>query len=167
MVVDSPERNAAFARRWHLPIPIQSDPGGEQYLRPLELWNAEERGGIAVPALLVISPDGEVAERVLSRDFADRIHDEDVLLALEEKGYPALESGAALVEATEAGDAEVEGAFRAEDFRMFFIGNMIATRALAQRISDPDGLEEIKAHGKMSSSFVRAWSERLKAVKAG
>ncbi len=65
MVVDPDGRNAALAKRWHLPFRIASDPGGERFLKPLDLWNAEERDGIAVPALLVISPQADEVENLV------------------------------------------------------------------------------------------------------
>ncbi len=91
VVVDPDGRNAAMADRWHVPFRIVSDPGGERFLKSLDLWNALERGGIAMPALLVISPQGEEVFRVRSRDFADRVNDEDALSTLEKQGYPPLD----------------------------------------------------------------------------
>ena len=78
--VDSPERNAALARRWHLPFPIHSDPGGDRLLKQLDLWNQADRGGIAWPAMLIFDAEGREVRRYRSRDFADRPpNDDDVL----------------------------------------------------------------------------------------
>ncbi len=162
LAVDSEARNAALAVRWHLPFRVTSDPDGERFLKPLDLWNADERGGIAVPALLLISPQGEEVLRSRSRDFADRIHDEDVLLALERQGYPPLDPPPPAWQSKV--EPEVDGgAYRSELLGPYFRGNRFAAVALSLRVKDPSALEEIKAHEKMSSSFLAAWKARREA----
>ncbi len=163
VVVDPEGRNAALAKHWHLPIRIVSDPGGERFLKPLDVWNADERGGIAVPAQLVISPQGEEVFRVCSRDFADRVSDEDALGALEKQGYPPLDPP------PPAWQSQVEpetdrGAYKPEFFGSYFRGNRFAGRALSTRVKDPAALAEIKAHEEMSISFLAAWKTRREAV---
>ncbi len=165
VVVDPEGRNAALAKSWHLPFRVVSDPRGERFLKPLDLWNADERGGIAVPALLVISPQGEEVFRVRSRDFADRVNDEDALGSLEQQGYPALDPP------PPAWQSQVEleidrGAYKWEFFGPYFRGNQYGALALSLRAKDPTALEEIKAHGKMSASFLAAWKARREAEAA-
>ena len=79
--VDSPERNAALVRRWHLPFPIHSDPGGDGLLQHLDLWNPADRGGIAWPAMLIFDAEAHEMRRYRSRDFADRPPNDDDVLA--------------------------------------------------------------------------------------
>jgi len=163
IVVDSEGRNIALAKSWHLPFRIISDPGGLHILKPLDLWNADERGGIAVPALVVISPEGEEVFRVRSRDFADRVNDENALVALEKQGYPALDPS------PPAWQSQVEPeidrrAFKPEFFGAYCRGNRFAAVALSGRVKDPTALAEIKAHEEMSSSFLVAWQARREAV---
>jgi len=162
VVVDPEGRNAALAKRWHLPFRIASDPGGERFLKPLDLWNADERDGLAVPALLVISPQGEETFRVRSRDFADRVNDEDAIGSLEKHGYPPLDPP------PPAWQSQVEpeidrGAYKPEFFGPYFRGNRFGAVALSLRVKDPAALEEIKAHSEMSSSFLAAWKARREA----
>ena len=166
LVVDLPERNAAMARRWGIPFPIVSDPGGEHYLKALGLWNAEERGGIAVPALIVIDRDGNEALRHVSRDFADRVHDEDVFQALERKGYPALDPVPGAWKSEVAPAEEAPGAFSPQVYMPLMNGNYFGALALARRITDEASLAEVKAHAAMSKSFVDAWKERSAAMKS-
>ncbi len=163
VVVDPEGRNAALAERWHLPFRIASDPGGERFLKPLDLWNADEREGIGVPALLVVSPEGDEVFRVRSRDFADRVNDEDALVLLEKQGYSPLDPP------PPAWQSQVEPeidrrAFKPEFYGPYFRGNQYGGVALSLRVKDPSALEEIKAHSEMSQSFLAAWKARRAEV---
>ena len=89
----STHRNATprSARRWHLPFPIHSDPGGDRLLKQLDLWNPADRGGIAWPAMLIFDAEGREVRRYRSRDFADRPpNDDDVLSDLRALRLPAI-----------------------------------------------------------------------------
>ena len=152
-----------MADRWHVPFPIVSDPGGERFLKSLDLWNADERGGIAVPALLVISPQGEEVYRVRSRDFADRVNDADALSTLEKQGYPPLDPPPPAWQSQV--DPEIDrAAYKPEFFGPYFRGNRFAAVALSLRVKDPTALAEIQAHGGMSNSFLEAWKARREAL---
>jgi peroxiredoxin len=75
--VDDDERQAAMYARWPTPnVLYVSDPGGERFLQPLDLYDSEERGGIARPSLLVLDAAGDEVFRYRGRDFADRTHDD-------------------------------------------------------------------------------------------
>ena len=74
---------------WHLPFRWVSDPKGERLARPLDAWNADERGGLFHPLVQLVGPDGQQLLRHRSRDFADRRDDADVLDALKELELPA------------------------------------------------------------------------------
>ena len=57
--VDGDERTAAMSARWPTPhVLYVSDPGGARYLHPMDMFDPNERGGIALPGLFVIDPDG-------------------------------------------------------------------------------------------------------------
>jgi len=155
--VDPPERALAMRGRWNLPIAIHSDPGGERFLEPLGLWNPEEREGLAIPALLVISSDGEEHFRVTSRDFADRIHDEDALGALEALGWSGISPEPP--PAVEAPDPELKGVFTPRLFNPYFRGNFYAAVAIGRRVKDEDARRESKAHRLMAQSFLETWKE--------
>ncbi len=166
LVVDSQERNQAFRKRWKLPFPVLSDPEGTQVLQPLDLWNAEERGGIAVPALLAISGQGQELFRCLSRDFADRVNDEDVLERLEGMALAPIEVPSTLPidESVPAESSEaLKGAFPEAAYTPLMNGNYYGAVALSRRVTHEESLAEIKAHMKMSKSFVDAWTQRRKS----
>ena len=85
--VNELERQVGMRSRWRLDDQLLvSDPGGETYLQSLGLFDPEERGGIALPGLLVITPDGSEAYRYQGRDFADRTTDDEMYAALEGLG---------------------------------------------------------------------------------
>ncbi|MGH1501913.1 MAG: hypothetical protein ACRBI6_00005, partial [Acidimicrobiales bacterium] len=85
--VDDDVRQAGMAQRWGMhDIRFVADPGGERYLQALDMYDPEERGGIALPGMVVVAPDGSEAYRFAGRDFADRTNDDDVFEALEGLG---------------------------------------------------------------------------------
>lgn len=157
MSVDSPGRNEALRRRWHLPFAIVSDPGGEQLLQPLDAWNPNERGGIAWPTVFLIAPDGREALRARSRDFADRPTDGEVLAALGALGLPPLELGPAPLSAE---PEEHDGALRTEAFGPYFRGVRFATIALASRFGDEAARDEALAMSAMAVSLIDGWKQR-------
>lgn len=156
--VDSDGRNVAFARRWHLPFTLVSDPGGEQIIKPLDLWNERERGGIGVPAVMVISPDGETTHFLRSRDFADRPDDSDLLKALDSLALEPIEDLSDWEPTAEP--EEWPGAFRADAFGAYFRGVMFSSLALSGRLHDEGDKQETLALSGMARSFLNAWKDR-------
>ena len=54
--VDDEVRQAGMVQRWKLThTRMVADPGGETYLRPLGLYDPEERDGIALPGMIVVT----------------------------------------------------------------------------------------------------------------
>ncbi len=140
---------------------IVSDPGGEQLLRPLDAWNPDERGGIGWPTVLLYAPDGRVALRLRSRDFADRPSDDDLLEAVRALALPAIRLGPALPAAE---PEEHDGALRVEAFGPYFRGVRFATMALAGRLTDAADRTEALVMSAMAVSFVDAWKQRRASV---
>lgn len=164
MAVDDDVRNDGMRTRWHLPFPFVSDPGGSRFLRSLELWNAEERGGLAIPAVLVIDANGNERFRATSRDFADRLHDEDALGALEAQAYSPIEPSA--VPSPGENEPPMRGVFTPALFNPYFRGNFYGALALERRIADDGAKREAKAHRGMAKSFLDAWEARRAATEA-
>jgi hypothetical protein len=155
--VDSPERNEAFRRRWHLPFPVISDPDGNELLKPLDAWNADERGGIGWPTLILFAPDGSEALRMRSRDFADRPTDDDVFAAGRRLDRPAIAPGPG---PPGAEPVDAPDALRTEAFGPYFRGIRFATIALAGRLEDQRDVAETVALSDMAASFLAAWKQR-------
>ena len=162
--VDSPGRNEALRRRWHLPFPIVSDPGGDELLKPLDLWNADERGGIGWPAIVVLAPDGREVHRMRSRDFADRPTDDDIFDAVRQLGLPPVDPGPA---SPSAEPEEHPDALRTEAFGPYFRGIRFATFALAGRLRDDADVAEARQMSDMAASFLAAWKQRRDEVSPG
>lgn len=84
--VDDVGRNAAMVAKLRLPFPLLADPGGDGAIKPYGLWHAEEHGGVAHPAVVVVDPSGEETYRVVGRDFADRPPEDEVVDAVTRLG---------------------------------------------------------------------------------
>lgn len=154
--VNEIERQAGMRNRWRLDDQLLvSDPGGETYLQPLGLFDPEERGGIALPGVLVITPDGEEAYRYQGRDFADRTTDAGMIEALEGLGLAAIDPPVGGPEAEVPDD--LRGFFAPEMFGPYFRGNMFASLAIRGRTSDDDARQVAKEHQQMAAATVEAW----------
>jgi hypothetical protein len=137
--VDPVEANAGVVARLDLPFPLLSDPGGEQAIQPYDLWNAEERGGIAKPAVVVVGPGGGERFRTVSRDFADRLHEDDVVAAVRELGLPPTTQEPPAAGAPD----ETRRVLPVEALPVYFRGARFAARAVALRV--PDARDEADA----------------------
>ncbi len=159
--VDSAGRNAAMVRRWHLSFQIASDPGGERFLHPLDLWDERDPRQIGIPAVIVLSPDGDEVWRHRSRDFADRPDDTDVFAALESLRLPPLDPPPGPWQ-PDVESEEHPGAFRTDAFGSYHRGVMFAMSAIGGRARDPADRAEAEMLARQASSFIEAW----KAVRA-
>lgn len=157
--VDDEERQAAMYRRWPTPhVTYVADPGGERFLRPLGLYDPEERGGIALPALLVIDPHGTEVHAYRGGDFADRRHDDDVIAALEALGLGGIEPPAG-GPADESGDVEQQGAFRPDLLSPYFRGNRMAAVAIQRRLGRTAAGLVAREHRVMCEGVLEAWEQ--------
>jgi hypothetical protein len=132
--VDAPERNAAMVEKLRLPFPLLADGGGEGAIKPYGLWNPEEHGGIAVPAVVLVEPDGEEVFRHVARDYADRLGEEELLARVEALGLPAVEQ-----EPPRPGEAESgPRAMPARALSPYFRGAKFAAVALQRRVPEAE-----------------------------
>ncbi len=155
--VDDDERQAAMFARWPTPdVRYVSDPGGESYLAPLGLFDPEERGGIALPALLVLGPDGSEVFGYRGRDFADRTHDDDVLAALEGLGLDPIHppAGGPVAEV----DVEQAGAFQPRMLTPYFKGNRFGAIAIQRRAEGDEAKGLAREHRLMCDAILDAWN---------
>ena len=156
---DDEARQAGMFARWPTPhVRYVSDPGGDTFLQALQLYDAEERGGIGLPGLLVIDPDGEVAYRYVGRDFADRTTDDEMFTALERLNLDPVEPP----EGGPVGDvpADLGGYFAPTSLVPYFRGNRFAAIAIGGRLPDPEGQAVAREHRLMCDATLAAW-ERL------
>ena len=155
IVVDPPERNAAMAARWGLPFPIVSDPEGARWLQPLSLWNAAERGGIAIGATVIFDPTGNEVFRSQARDFADRLTDEPAIGALRGLALAPVVQSPIWVPGVEP-EADSPG-FRPENFGTYFRGYLYGCLSLERRVDDPVAKAEATAAKDMANGMLDAW----------
>ena len=87
--IDPPERNAAMIIKLSLPFPYLSDPDRSQAIIPYRVADEKDERGIARPALVVIKPNHEEAFRFVSRDFADRLLEDEVVAAVQRLNLPS------------------------------------------------------------------------------
>ena len=91
LAVDSPEQSERVRRQYELPFPILCDPQKE-VVRAWGLFNAEEKGGIAVPAVVLIGGDRRILLR-MTEGVATRVRAADLLAFL--LAHPVTETSAA------------------------------------------------------------------------
>ncbi len=157
--VDDDVRQAGMAQRWGLDaVRFVSDPGGEAILGPLDLFDPEDRGGIALPGMILVAPDGTEAYRYIGRDYADRTNDREIWPALDGLHLGPVDPP------TWVSDVEVhadlDGFFRPVEFRTFFFGNQVGANAVAQRLGpDTEAGQVALEHVGMSKDSLRAWKE--------
>jgi len=77
LAVDSPEQSDRVRRQYQLPFPILCDTQKE-VVRAWGLFNAEEKGGIAVPAVLLLGRDRRIRSIVIVV-IANRVRAADLL----------------------------------------------------------------------------------------
>ncbi len=156
--VDDDDHQAGMSERWPTDhVLYVSDPGGERFLQRLDLFDPEDRGGVALPGLMVIAPDGEEVYRYAGRDFADRTTDDDALAALDELGLDAVEPPPGGPDRPVPED--LRGYFRPTDARAYFLGNKFAAVAIGGRTEDGDGRSLAREHRLMADATLEAWDQ--------
>ncbi len=143
--------------RWPTPhVQYVSDPGGERFLGPLQLIDPDDERGIALPAMLVIAPDGSEVYRYQGRDFADRTTDDDVYDALDALELPAIDApvGGPVAEVPD----DLRRFFAPKNFGAYFTGNKFGALAIQSRVSDPEAKAMAKEHRQMAVATLDAWA---------
>lgn len=155
--IDDEVRQAGMFERWPTPhVQYIADPGGERFLGPLGLIDPNDERGIALPAMLVIAPDGSEVYRYQGRDFADRTTDDDVYAALDALELPAVDApvGGPVAEVPD----DLRRFFAAKNFGPYFMGNKFGALAILGRVSDPEAKAMAKEHQQMADASLEAWS---------
>jgi hypothetical protein len=82
--IDAPERNAAMVEKLSLPFPYLSEPDRSQAIIPYGVADEKDERHIARPAIVVVTPAYKEAFRFVSRDFADRVPEDEVVAAVQQ-----------------------------------------------------------------------------------
>jgi hypothetical protein len=86
--VDSPQQHAAMIEKLLLPFPYLSDADRTAAITPYDLANPTDPRELAYPAVVVVTGAREEAFRVVSRDFADRIPEDELIQRLRRLALP-------------------------------------------------------------------------------
>jgi AhpC/TSA family protein len=140
--IDPPGRNAAMIEKLSLPFPYLSDPDRSQAIIPYEVADEKDERRIARPAILVITPGHEEGFRFVSRDFADRVPEDDVIAALQQLDLPATSQ-----EPPEAGKPDPRArSLSPSQLKVYFRGARYAAQIMGLRHAHY--AEEIKIDSK-------------------
>jgi hypothetical protein len=140
--VDPPERNAAMVEKLSLPFPFLSDPDRSAAIRVFGVADEKDERHISLPATIVLLPSGEEAFRFVSRDFADRHPEDELLAAVLALDLPATTQGGPQVGRAEPGPRSLT----LPQLKIYFRGARFA--ALAMGLRHAHHADEIKADSK-------------------
>lgn len=77
--MDSIGQHAATVASLQIPFPLLSDPDRSLAIEPFGVADPTDPRNLARPALVLVDGEGNEAFRFVSRDYADRLPEEDVL----------------------------------------------------------------------------------------
>ncbi len=160
VVIDAPEQNAAMVAKLALPFPILSDRDGEGAIKPLGVWDAEEK--MAKPAIIVLAPDGHEVYRYTGVDFMDRPNDDEILEALASLGLPAAETPAGTIPHLDPRPGP--RATKIGHLAVYMRGVRFASKALADRARDPFDKAEAERTSRMAERYIAAQGATLRLV---
>lgn len=160
VVIDSPGQNAAMVEKLALPFPILSDPAGTGAIKPYGVW--DKQGTMALPALIVIAPEGREVYRYTGVDFMDRPDDGDVLSALDDLRLPPIE--ATMQTLPHLTPAPGPRALPLADLAVYMRGVRFAMQAMAGRARDPWDKQEAERSARMAERFVAAQGATRRAT---
>ena len=112
-----------------LPFPLLSDPDRELAIRPYGVVDEKDARNISLPAMVLVTPEGEEAWRFVSRDYADRYAEDGLLDVLVEADLQPAEAEPFDVGPARAGPR----AMPSEQLYTYFRGARFAAIALARR----------------------------------
>lgn len=162
--VDSPGQHAAMVDKLELPFPYLSDPDRTGAITAYDLADPNDARGIAIPALVLLDPSGEERFRFVSRDFAERLPEDDVVEAAKRLGLSATTQ-----EPIEVGPLEPgERAMPLDGMPFYFRGGRFSALAMGLRHGHHDDSikEDSKAFVDEMDRFFEA-AQALRARKAG
>ena len=137
-----------------------SDEDRSRVIIPWGLANPTDKRNLALPSLVVVTPDAEEAYRWVSRDFAFRLPEDDLLQVLEGLGLPATTQGPPQLGPMAAGPSAMPVRAMAPYFR----GARFAAVAFGQRhLEIADDVDFFTTQMDRYSQSVRDLKARLRA----
>jgi hypothetical protein len=153
--IDSPERNAAMVAKLSLPFPFLSDPDRSLAIRPFGVADEKDERHIARPAVVVVTPRNEEVFRFVSRDFADRIPEDELLGTIQQLRLPPTYQHPPEPGAEEPGPRSLSPS----NLRIYFRGARFAAQAMGLRHAHY--AEEIKTDSKAYVAEMDRYTEAL------
>ncbi len=144
-----------------LPFPLLSDPDRSAAINPLDVADPNDPREIARPAMVLFAPGGEEVWRFVSRDFADRMPEDEVLDRIAEEGWSATTQDAPTIGSTEPGEA----AMPLEQLPSYLRGARFAALAMGLRHKNlgQEIVDDSKAYVAEMDRFIESTSALRKA----
>ncbi len=133
----------------NLPFPLLSDPDRSLAVEPYDLMNLDDPRNLAIPATVLIGPDGDEIMRIVSRDYADRPFEDEVLEEVRELQLDPVEQPSPKPGSPEPGP----NAMPFEELRSYFRGAKFGSRAIGLRTGN---LDESNAFGALMDRYMEA-----------
>jgi hypothetical protein len=151
--VDSAGQNAAWIEQDGLNFPILSDPDRSIAITPYGLANPTDPRKIALPATVIVGPDGVEVGRIVSEDYADRPYEELTLEFLTDLGLPPIEQPDATPGTPEPG----KGLMPIDKLGAYFRGAKFAAKAMGRRF--PEAKENSDVYAATMDRYLAAVKE--------
>ena len=131
----------------NLPFPMLSDRDRARAIGPYGLMNMDDPRGLAIPATVLIGPDGDEVMRNVSRDYADRPFEDDALDALRALKLPSVDQPPL----NRGESVPSRGAMPFRDLRAYFRGAKFGSRAMGMRTGATD---EADRYGALMDHYI-------------
>jgi AhpC/TSA family len=153
--VDSPERNAAMVEKLSLPFPYLSDPDRSKAIIPYGVADEKDDRMISRPALVAVTPDLQEAFRFVSKDFAERMPEAEVVAAVQRLNLGPTTQDEPVIGKADAGPRSLS----LPRLRIYLRGARFA--ALAMGLRHGHHAEEIKDDSKAYVAEMDRFTEAL------
>jgi hypothetical protein len=162
--VDSSSQHAAMVDKLDLPFPYLSDPDRSLAIDPYGLSNPNDARNLAYPAIVLIDTNGDEQWRWVSRDFADRIPEDEVVSAARSLGLAPTTQAPPEVGPAEPGPK----AMPFDGLGLYLRGARFAALAMGLRHGhfDESIKDDSKAYVAEMDRFIEAYTS-LKERRAG
>jgi len=155
--IDDAVRQAGMFERWPTPhVLYVDDPDRSKVIEPLGLTDPDDDRQIALPAMLVVDPDGNEVYRYVGRDFADRTTDDEVYAALEALDLDPIDPP--LGGPVDSVPGDLRRFFAPRSLRPYFMGNRSAAIAIGGRAGDSELTAIAREHRLMCDATLAAWT---------
>ncbi len=115
--MDAPGQHAAMVQKLRLPFPYLSDPDRTGAIEPYGVVDQKDPRDISRPAMILVGPEGEEVWRFVSRDFADRLPEDEVLGVAGARGWAPADQDPPAAGTPEPGPKALDVGFLVPYFR--------------------------------------------------